>query len=163
MALSKIDGTNFIAPTIPTSAGGTGRTVITGNVLQVVQVVYSTQTTQTTSYADTGLTASITPASTSNKVLVLVNQQVYWSTNGLSIKIVRDSTDVYTPPVNYTYHGGGTNPRFYYPINYLDSPSSTSSVAYKTQCIGHSSGTFYTQEANNHSTITLMEIAGWYR
>lgn len=132
-----------------------------GKVLQVVQATYSTQVTHTTSYADTGLTASITPSSTSNKVLILINQHVFFSTNGLSIKIVRNSTDIFVPPVNYTLHNnsGTGNPRMYYPIQYLDSPSSTSSTVYKTQAILHSSGTIYTQADNNYSTITLMEIA----
>ncbi len=30
MALSKIDGTNFIAPTLPVSSGGTGSTTLAG-------------------------------------------------------------------------------------------------------------------------------------
>ena len=49
-----------------------------GKIGQVVQTVYSTQVTLTTSYADTGLSASITPSSTSSKVLVLVDQHVYF-------------------------------------------------------------------------------------
>tara|TARA_A100000171_G_scaffold19689_1_gene18073 strand:- start:1283 stop:1801 length:519 start_codon:yes stop_codon:yes gene_type:complete len=130
-----------------------------GKIGQVVQTVYSTQVTLTTSYADTGLSASITPSSTSSKVLVLVDQHVYFSTNGLSLKIVRDSTDVLTPPVNYTLHDSNSgNNRFYYPIHFLDSPSSSSSITYKTQGILHSSGTVYVQGDNNHSFMTLMEI-----
>ena len=46
-----------------------------GKVLQVVHATYSTLVTNsTTTYTDTGLTASITPSSTSSKVLIIVNQ-----------------------------------------------------------------------------------------
>jgi len=73
MALSKVDGTNFIAPTIPVASGGTGATTFSpGKVLQVVTATTSSTVTQTaSSYATSGLTADITPASTSNKVLVI--------------------------------------------------------------------------------------------
>jgi len=130
-----------------------------GKIGQVVQSVYSTQVTLTTSYADTGLSASITPSSTSSKILITVNQHVFFNSNGLSLRILRDSTAILTPPVNYTLHdGSANNNRFYYPLQYLDSPSSTSSITYKTQGILHSSGTMYVQGDNNHSIITLMEV-----
>ena len=48
----------------------------TGSVLQVVQGTTLTDTTITsTSYTDTTLTASITPTSSSSKILVIVTQQ----------------------------------------------------------------------------------------
>ena len=138
---------------------GSGATTNFGKIGQVVQTVYSTQVTLTTSYADTGLSASITPSSTSSKVLILIDQHVYFSANGLSLRIMRDSTAILTPPVNYTLHdGSANNNRFYYPLQYLDSPSSSSSITYKTQGILHSSGTMYAQGDNNHSIITLMEV-----
>ena len=47
----------------------------TGSVLQVVSATYSTAVSITsTSYTDTGLQASITPTSSSSKILILVNQ-----------------------------------------------------------------------------------------
>ena len=45
-----------------------------GGVLQVVNATYATQTSSSSStFADTGSTASITPSSVSNKILVFVN------------------------------------------------------------------------------------------
>ena len=133
-----------------------------GAVLQVVSAETNTATSHSTSFADTTLTASITPASSSNKILILVDQHVYWSANGLTIRILRDSTSVFEQPVAYTLHDGssGANSRSIYSLQYLDSPSSTSSLTFKTQCKLHSSGTITTQEADNKSRITLMEIAG---
>ena len=55
-------------------------TLPTGSVLQVVQATYSTNvTTGGTTFIDTGLTATITPTSSSNKILVIVCQ------NGLNV------------------------------------------------------------------------------
>ena len=46
----------------------------TGSVLQVVNATYSTYTTTSSStFADTGLTATITPTSATSKILVLLN------------------------------------------------------------------------------------------
>ncbi len=151
-----------ITGTLPTGNGGSGRTVVTGNVLQVVTGETGTTVTHSTSFADTGLSASITPSSTSNKILILVAQQVFWSANGLTIRVLRDSTSIFEQPVAYTLHDGssGANSRTIYTINYLDSPSSTSSLTFKTQCKLHSSGTIQTQDSSNKSRITLMEIAG---
>jgi len=59
-------------PSWATPAAGGG-----GKVLQVVNATYATSTTNSTStYADTGLSATITPSSASSKVLVLVIKQV---------------------------------------------------------------------------------------
>jgi len=45
-----------------------------GAILQVVQATYSTEVgSSSATYADTGLTASITPSSSSNKVLVMIS------------------------------------------------------------------------------------------
>ena len=48
-----------------------------------------------------------------------------------------------------------------YPINYLDSPSSTSAITYKTQSRVYQSGDILNAQASGaDSSITLMEIAG---
>ena len=61
--------------TLPDNAGNFLTTGSAGAVVQVVNATYNTQASSTsTSYADTGLTASITPSSASNKVLVLFSQ-----------------------------------------------------------------------------------------
>ena len=51
--------------------------ITTGRVLQVVQGNTATQVAHSTSYADTGLTASITPSSSSNKVLIMIQQHCF--------------------------------------------------------------------------------------
>jgi hypothetical protein len=63
--------------TIPSGATITNSGTATGfgRVLQVVSDTDNANTVvSSTSYADTGLTASITPSSASNKILILVSQ-----------------------------------------------------------------------------------------
>jgi len=144
-----------------------------GKVLQVVQSTYSTETTiATTTYTDTGLSASITPSSTSSKILVMVNQSAYISRQSSEvhsgIQLVRGSTVILeqSPTKNNSfYHGiGGIGEQYHATItsfNYLDSPSTTSSTTYKVQAAMYTaaqSGTYYGQKQSAVSIITLMEI-----
>jgi len=134
-----------------------------GHVMQVVQGTTSTTVSLTSSYADSGLSATITPSSTSNKILVFVNQHWYFNQNGLSVRLLRDSTVVWNPGVNYTYHDGPSNiignNRGMATIHYLDSPSTTSAITYKTQAIQHSATAIINADSVP-AQITLMEIAG---
>jgi len=144
-----------------------------GKVLQVVQGTTSTDTAlSTTAYVDTGLSASITPTSTSSKILVLINQAVRVTTasaadKGMGIQIVRDATIVYTPAsdaggntVVYAYASSGSvDTRYILPITYLDSPTTTSAITYKTQAgLYQTTGSARVQSGGHASHITLMEI-----
>tara|TARA_R100000005_G_scaffold92327_1_gene65767 strand:+ start:450 stop:968 length:519 start_codon:yes stop_codon:yes gene_type:complete len=138
-----------------------------GKIGQVVQSTTASQVsfTSTTSYADTNLSASITPSSTSSKILIQVSQMFRVQRYGGDIRILRDSTSIFQPTggATYTYYADPStniNYRGYACLNYLDSPSSTSAITYKTQGIQHNSGgAFIVQDGNYFtSTITLMEI-----
>ena len=142
------------------TADGTNRYVV-----QVVQGNTSTQTTTTsTSYSDTGLTASITPQLSTSKVLVGVNQRLFRQPNTVcAVNLYRDSADV-SPVVAINRYGltdeASTGDGDFLMFTFLDSPSTTSSVTYKTVFKRASgSGTIYAQLDSNISTITLMEIA----
>ena len=154
-----------------------------GAVLQVVQGTTSTQTSvSTTTYTDTGLTASITPSSSSSKILVLVSQQLSFFKSAVdargAMKLVRSisggsSTDInlYVGDVDRSAGGiraaadptlGRNELTAIVSMNYLDSPSTTSSVTYKTQgrpTDTASSGSLSFQYDNCTSQIILMEIA----
>jgi hypothetical protein len=140
-----------------------------GSVLQVVNATYATAVTSSTdTFVDTGLTASITPSSASNKILVLVSQNGLSkssanSTNCIDINLLRGSTNLLTPTAigailetNTTLLNSGAAS-----IAYLDSPATTSSVTYKTQFRSRNNAASVSVQASNisHSTITLMEIA----
>jgi hypothetical protein len=150
-----------------------------GAVLQVVQTVKSDVTTglASTSWAAiSGLSASITPSSASNKVMVIANIKGQSSSNATS-RLMRDSTPICvntqgSPGLRAIGSGGdffgGVVGQGQTHI-YLDSPSSTLSVTYSVQ-YQVASGTFnvnttYTDSdasttSRGVSTITLVEIAG---
>lgn len=133
-----------------------------GKVLQVVQASTSTQATSTSSsYADTNLSASITPSATSSKILVLAAQQIT-SAGGravAAVNIVRGSTQV----IEFNQISNVENQSGTHYLPYLDSPSTTAATTYKTQFKRiDQSGTVQAQRndasGNATSVITLIEI-----
>jgi len=173
-AIITSDGSgNLTAGTIPAKTIGTGAIIQVVNDSDTANTVVSTQT-----YTDTGLSASITPSSTSNKVLIMISQDFQLeSTTSISavtggFKLLRDSTTLYTGSddgnsFGVRIVGEGSASRafnFVWSYQYYDTPSSTSSITYKTQCRTYD--TNYRFRLNNQingtskSFITLMEIAG---
>jgi len=155
-------------------SGAAGSIIAPGMVLQTIQGSSTTSTSQTsTTWTDTTLSASITPSSTSSKILILVNQSYRMQRStyygGASIKLLRGSTFIYyaaentTPYYPYLEIGGvsGINVYDYFNLNYLDSPSTTSATTYKTQQRSYGGAEIInTQQGGAKSTITLQEIAG---
>ena len=130
-----------------------------GKVLQVVQAIRNTNfSSSATSYTDTGLSGSITPSSTSSKILVFVSQQGFHSGSAadVSLNIVRGSTQV---TEIYYQHKPAEQAYMSNQIQYLDSPSTTSAVTYKTQVKNTQGRTIYfSWGSTGNSYITLMEI-----
>jgi len=137
-----------------------------GKVLQVVSGTYSTvASSSSTTYADTGLSLSITPTSSSSKVLCLVVQAGCSKDNGnsenaLKLRLMRDSTSVYEPMNRGYWTGGDGNLRqFTVTMNYLDSPATTSAVTYKTQFANYTgAASVRVQVDSMPSSIILLEI-----
>jgi len=181
MALSKIDAANFLTGTIPqgnvanASLGAVTSlpaAIPTGSVLQVVQAITTTAVTHVSDggQVDTTLTASITPSATSSKILVLISQNNKVERGGAvllnyELRLFRDSTEVeYWDSVcaeecqnDGSFYGSN------HAYHFQDSPSSTSSITYKTTGKIVSSGggrTVAFQNGSAPSTMTLMEIAG---
>jgi hypothetical protein len=142
-----------------------------GSVLQVVQGTYSTNATTTSAgtMVDTGLSASITPTSSSSKVLVVINQNGVYRTGSIyamiDMRLVRGSTAIQTICASAFWNGNFPDLTSSYGASistaYLDSPATTSSTTYKTQYQIPSglNGTIGAQYGSSVSTITLMEIA----
>jgi hypothetical protein len=174
-----------------TSAGAavTGTLTVNGTaispskVLQVVSAAYSTQVTNsTTTYADTNLTATITPSSATSKILVLVTQRLavyggaavgYGYQTNAGLQLLRDASVLV---VSASDSGGkysimlstGVAPSSgiisiasLVNITYMDSPASTSALVYKTQFAKGTSGMgeSYANGGTGQSSITLLEIA----
>ena len=134
-------------------------------ILQVVNATYSTSTSSSSStYSDTGLSAAITPSSSSNKVLIFANitgLQKVGSDTWLRIKLLRNSTDLIKVEDGAGYNAANTNNWVGATSTcYLDSPATTSSVTYKLQFASASnSASVLVQSNSSVSTITLMEVA----
>jgi hypothetical protein len=158
-----------MATIISGDSGGTAVTTSTQKILQVVQGTTSTEVSSTvTSDTDTTLTANITPSATSSKILVLVEQAGCGKRSGnswLNLKLVRDSTTITTFCAFAAYTGTTTDNMIgTISTSFLDSPSTTSQITYKTvMSTGNTPITLYVQADDagaQTSTITLMEVAG---
>jgi hypothetical protein len=135
-------------------------------VVQIVNATYSTDTSSSSStYADTGLTATITPTSASNKILVFVNQNGCGKTSaniyqGLYLQLVRGTTQLNEFAINSLYTETAlrqTNLSF--STSYLDSPATTSATTYKTRFkSGNGTASVNVNGDGSQSTITLMEV-----
>ena len=135
-----------------------------GHVLQVVQAqIATTQSTTSTSNVASGLQASITPSSTSSKILIMLNGGNAWNnTNAKNVLVTlyRDGSAVETGPHAIIQNTSGTNSfKSSWSACYLDSPSTTSSITYEPY-YKVNSGTGYFNEATLRVMLTLMEIAG---
>jgi len=175
---SSLDLANAKADSLPTSA------ISTGGILQVVSTAKTdTFTTSSTSYTPiTGLSATITPRSTSSKILVLAQiSHGFPSGNGYGFfKVTRGGTDIYkgdTAGSRTTGVFGGyssvdlTIAMESGSIMTLDSPSTTSSITYQAEVVLGGAGTLAyinrsasdndnAQRGRGASSITLIEVAG---
>ena len=156
-----------------------------GSIIQVVNVFSNTHMTSTsTSYVDlTGITATITPASSSNKILIVCNIALSKDNNHSFLgRIVRDGSAISGSggviESGHTSQEAGvwwlvrttnydTHPSI---VHYLDSPATTSAVTYKAQGKTSNSGQGFALNKTNgsenylyasptFSSITLMEVA----
>jgi hypothetical protein len=154
-----------------------------GAVLQVLSTTKTnTFTTTSGTFVDvTGLNVSITPTSTSSKILILAMVTGHATVSGcfLNGAIARggtalglgDASGSQTRTMsqsNYGQDGGGM---FSMHLNFLDSPNTTSATTYSVQVnsSAHSGSTVFINRsqqdssdtrARGSSTITVMEIAG---
>lgn len=158
-----------------------------GSILQVVSTTKTdTFTTTSTSYTGvTDLTASITPSSASNKIMVMINASV-GATNdstahlraardGSPVNVGDSSGSVVQSAVSIygrsSVDGGAFTGQHGSSITFLDSPATTSSVTYTVELrTGNLNGAVYVGRAGTTadstitgrtpSNITLMEVAG---
>ena len=150
MPLTKITGDGLATSGLPA-----------GSVLQVVSDFIRTEvTTTSTTFVSTGLSASITPSSTSNKVFVIVSSPSWYiGANNAHATVFRDSTNIGDSSVGLmTIYNTAT----YAPstMQVMDAPSSTSALTYSVHFRCPSGDTSYiSHPVYGHFTITLMEIA----
>ena len=135
-------------------------TLPTGSVLQVSSNTFtSTFSSSSGSFVSIGLTASITPTSSSSKILVLIDSFVRSdSASYVDATIYRNSTNLGGV---FGLKNAYVNDAFVMavPFAYYDSPATTSSTSYTLYMRTENATTFYLEAAGRISTITLMEIA----
>ena len=151
-------------------------------------VIQIQSTTLSTSFSSTatgfnnipGLAVTITPQSTTSKILVIINvhgcgQQ---STSNMFYQLLRNGTAIGngtasgsgTPCISYATQAYNADNVYNSTINYLDSPATTSAVTYQMQFKNaNSSGSIYINQSQAgtasgvdplpSSNITVMEIA----
>ena len=177
--------------TLPDTADGTILTTTnpkTGNILQVAQAVKTDTQTHTTNQQFleiSGMTVTITPSSSSNKILVQGKVDIGSAsqTDRHGIRIVRtvggSSTaiglgDAAGSRQRFTtgafgFYNQFTNTIISVPFMFLDSPSTTSEVSYKIEAYHAASANLYINRSNEDqdngnngrgiSVITAMEVA----
>jgi hypothetical protein len=173
-----VDGTTGI--TFPSTISGVSPTQqYSGRVLQVVQTVKTDTFSTGSSYTSvTGLSASITPSSSTSKILVTVSLGALSATNSsMKMGMYRDATPIYIGDAagsrtqvsaqsqttnNYQAQFGAWS--------FLDSPATTSSTTYQVYIGSNGSVTLYlnrtdrdtnsaSEDARSASSIILMEVA----
>jgi|688.fasta_scaffold206833_3 hypothetical protein len=150
-------------PSWATPAGGGGK------VLQVVEgTLTGDEYTTSTTFADSGLSVSITPSSASSKVYVMAmlssaGKYDGATGNALQARLNRDSTSILFVGDRVAFTNANDFNYISVALNKLDSPATTSAITYKVQFASKVSG--QTAVINSWgssdtlvSTIIAMEI-----
>ena len=170
-------GTDAVTADALKSDAITGADLPAGSVLQVQSGILTSTYAQTVvAFTDIGLSAAITPISTSSKILVMASVAVGTEVMSVNVRLrllrgstmIGSSTDLSNSGFSHfeANQTGNNYTRFLESFTFLDSPSSTSAQTYKVQMyLSSALGTAYvnrghTDQTRQHSTITLMEIAG---
>jgi hypothetical protein len=159
----------------PTGTTGTGPTgpSLSPPITQVVNEGTTSATiVQTQTFTNTGITANITPSSTSSKILILISSGVAVEQNGtnafyglfemvISRTIGGNSSTIGTTESRYINFGGDAWSNFQLDgsFNYMDSPNTTSAVTYTLQVRPNQENFKVTCPNTGFGNITLMEIA----
>ena len=145
----------------------TSATFPEGMVLRVLSNVTSVETTITSSTfaaMATGPSITITPASNTNKILILGNASLHPSTDHVYVDISRSisggaTTHNLSGETGGFVHQGADAQRNDGTINFLDSPATTSAITYKFAARNNNnSTTVYFGHADIAATLTVMEI-----
>jgi len=138
----------------------------TGSIIQVVTNSSNPGASYTTSstFSSTGLYATITPLSTSSRILMIAtSRNVYPQSGGLQVQLWRGTSGNgsgsniaqlgNSSSVGGAFYLGGT-------LTFLDSPASTSALTYTIMnaSTNNSSLVGFIGEFTGISTITLLEI-----
>ena len=153
--------TNRIVPRDGMTSGSTQG----GGVIQVRYGFTTTQTVNNTStYADSGLSATITPTRSDSKIIVMASLNCVQKNNNtyVKVRVVRDSTEIAKIDEGSGYTNDSSNNIVgSISCHLLDSPATTSAVTYKLQFASVSNiSTTLVQVNSALSSMILMEVSG---
>jgi len=147
-----------------------------GSIVQVVNTTFSTPVTlngSVSSYTDTGLEATITPTSNSNKIVVMFTQAVGLDCDttqaGIAFRVLRNGSIVFKQDeldiLGFFYNFGNTTKiDAFAPVagSFVDAPSTTSAVTYKIVALPSglidAADIINFQRGSNQSSMVLMEV-----
>ena len=169
--------TNSIVPVGGIPAGASG-----GGIIQTVQTVKTDIFSSTsTSFVDvTGMSASITPRSSSNKILIICRfaHSRSGSSTGIHFRLARGGSAIFVGDASGSRTQAATGSHYLDSYNhigetitFLDSPATTSSTTYSLQGrVSYGGPTWYVnksgyddnraEDARTASSIILMEVSG---
>jgi hypothetical protein len=178
---AKIAAGAVVADDIANGAVTRAKMGYAGAVLQVVSAAKTdTFTTTGTSFVDvTGLSVSITPSSTSSRIMIIccLGLGALINTYAAMPRLARNGTGIFIPDAAGSriraaamYEMGNANTT-QIALNFLDSPNTTSATTYNVQLMSNTSGQPARVNASSEdrdssvwsrsvSSITVMEIAG---
>ena len=166
-SIIKVDQIQLADGTAPTAAD---LGFAAGSVLNVIQntTTSGVQMTAVNVWTDVGPTVTITPQSTSNKIMVSHHAGImaYQSTYNQFYRLLRGTTELIQFGRFYTDLPSSDWQSYTLAFQYLDEPNTTSAITYKIQAIFD--GGTSPQIRHNNSTgsfiptcmTTAMEIAG---
>jgi hypothetical protein len=133
-----------------------------GKILQVVQGLNTTEvTTTSTPPVATGLDVTITPSSTSSKVLLLVSCQGLRTRAGLSLYRGGVASGTQLESTVIARYLQGTDEDDGMCFNYLDSPNTTSATTYEVGLDAQATGSiaYLNRNSSRVSTIVALEVS----
>jgi hypothetical protein len=138
-------------------------TGVTGRIVQMVTATSGTAYTTSSSYTSTGMSATITPASATSKILVLCGallQQtnVYASGGIASVALFRNGSNIVGGSDWQMVASGSGSLYCSFSLNYLDSPATTSATTYAIYMAAQNSGNLVFNSNGNAGQLILMEI-----
>jgi hypothetical protein len=141
-------------------------TATSGTVLQTVYAQTSAAVTYTsTTYIASGLSASITPKSTSSTILIQVIVANCYKTvqtnTGLNFQLWRNGSSIVQLGSDFLRTEDAQRQHGQFASRYKDSPSSTSALTYAVYGANRTTGTDQSNfNGDGVSSITIQEIAG---
>ena len=129
-----------VTGTLPAANGGSGRTVVTGNVLQVVSSESTTvDTFQNVDWTNSSISVSITPSNSSNKIYILASVTASHGNHG-NLRLTKDGSAISVgassssrPAVAGYMNLTGDNAAGCFVLQSLHSAGGTSAITYRVQ------------------------------